>query len=79
VPAWAHDTDGADPALLSPDGAPARRLLMDGYVNDIRDDQDHPPGRKAAGRQWMASADRMSGTRLPWLRWRENLVTRVKG
>jgi hypothetical protein len=67
------------PALLSPDGAPARRLLMDGYVNDIRDDQDHPPGRKAAGRQWMASADRMSGTRLPWLRSRENLVTRVKG
>ena len=51
VPAWAHDTDGAGPALLSPDGAPARRLLMDGYVNDIRDDQDHPPwqeGRRAS-------------------------------
>ena len=39
------------PALLSPDGAPARRLLMDGYVNEIRDDQDHPPwqeGRRAS-------------------------------
>ena len=33
----------AAPALLSPDGAPARWLLMDGYIYDIRDDQDHPP------------------------------------
>ena len=32
------------PPLLSPDGAPVRWLLMDGYVYDIRDDnQDHPP------------------------------------
>ena len=38
VPAWAHGTDGAGPALLSPGGAPARRLLMDRYVYDIRDD-----------------------------------------
>jgi hypothetical protein len=51
VPAWAHGTDGVGPALLSPDGARVRWLLMDGYVYDIRDDQDHPPGRKAAGRQ----------------------------
>ena len=47
VPAWAHDTDSAGPALLSPGGAPARRLLMDRHVYDIRDydirdDQDHP-------------------------------------
>ena len=41
VPAWAYGTDGAGPALLSPDGAPARWLLMNGYVYDIRDDQDH--------------------------------------
>ena len=27
-----------------------RWLLMDGYVYDIRDDQDHPPCGKAAGR-----------------------------
>ncbi len=43
VPAWAHGTDGTGPALLSPDGAPVRWLLMDGYVYDICDDQDHPP------------------------------------
>jgi hypothetical protein len=43
VPAWVHSTDGVGPALLSPDGAPVRWLLMDGYVYDIRDDQDHPP------------------------------------
>ena len=43
VPAWAHGTDGVGPALLSPDSAPVRWLLMDGYVYDIRDDQDHPP------------------------------------
>ena len=30
-------------ALLFPDGAPVRWLLMDGYVNEIRDDQDHRP------------------------------------
>ena len=34
------------PPLLSPDGVPVRWLLMDGYVYDIRDDQDHPPSRK---------------------------------
>ena len=43
MPAWAHGTDGVGPALLSPDGAPVRWLLMDGYAYDIRDDQDHPP------------------------------------
>jgi len=42
VPAWAHCTDGAAPALLSPVSAPVRWLLMGGYVYDIRDDQDHP-------------------------------------
>jgi hypothetical protein len=43
VPAWAHCTDGVGPALLSPDSPPVRWLLTDGYVYDIRDDQDHPP------------------------------------
>jgi hypothetical protein len=43
VPAWAHCTVGVGPALLSPGSAPVRWLLMDGYVYDIRDDQDHPP------------------------------------
>ena len=43
VPAWVHGTDGVGPALLCPDGAPVRWLLMDGYVYDIRDDRDHPP------------------------------------
>jgi hypothetical protein len=44
VPAWAQGTDGVGPALLSPDGAPVRRLLMDGYTYDIRDTppQRHP-------------------------------------
>ena len=31
------------PRGLTAPMAPARRLLMDGYVYDIRDDQDHPP------------------------------------
>jgi len=34
-----------------PDDAPVRWLLMDGYVYDIRDDQDHLPwqeGRRAS-------------------------------
>jgi hypothetical protein len=31
-------TNSVGPALLSPDGAPVRWLLMDGYVDDIRDD-----------------------------------------
>jgi hypothetical protein len=43
VPARAHGTDGVGPALLSPDGAPTRWLLMDGYAYDIRDNQDRPP------------------------------------
>ncbi len=43
VPAWAHCTVDVGPAVLSPGGAPVRWLLMDGYVYDIRDDQDHPP------------------------------------
>ncbi len=42
-PRGVNGTDGVGPSLLSPDGAPVRRLLMDGYVYDIRDDQDHPP------------------------------------
>ena len=43
VPGWAHGTDGVGPAPAVPDGVPVRWLLMDGYVYDIRDDQDHPP------------------------------------
>jgi hypothetical protein len=39
VPAWAHGTDSVGPALPSPDSAPVRWLLMDGYVYDIRDDR----------------------------------------
>ncbi len=46
------------PALLFPDGAPVRRLLMDGYVNDIRDDQDHPPWQEG---RWAS----MNGVRRP--------------
>ncbi len=46
VPAWAHYAVGVGPALPSPDGAPVRWLLMDGYVYHIRDDQDHPPWRE---------------------------------
>ena len=54
MPAWAHGTDGVGPALLSPDGAPVRWLLIDGYVYDIRDDQDHPPwpGRPLGVNEW---------------------------
>jgi hypothetical protein len=64
VPAWAHGTDGVGPALLSPDGAPARRLLMDGYVYDIRDDHDHPPGRKfLSGLVDVEADDRPTGGR----------------
>ena len=75
VPAWAHGTDGVGPALLFPDGAPVRRLLMDGYVNDIRDDQDHPPWQEG---RWASinSARRPGAKRSParWTRydtWRE--------
>ncbi len=46
MPAWAHYAVGVGPALPSPDGAPVRWLLMDGYVYHIRDDQDHPPWRE---------------------------------
>jgi hypothetical protein len=42
-PRGLHGTDGVGPALLSPGSAPVRWLLMDGYVYDICDDQDHPP------------------------------------
>ena len=65
VPAWAHGTNGVGPALLSPDGAPVRWLLIDSYIYDIRHDQDHSPGRKAAGRQRMASADLARNARQP--------------
>jgi len=43
-------TDSGRPRLLSPNDARVLWLLMDGYVYDIRDDQDHPPCGKAAGR-----------------------------
>lgn len=43
VPAWAPGTDGVGPSLLAADGTPVRWLLVDGYVYDIRDDQDQPP------------------------------------
>ncbi len=48
------------PALLSPDGVPVRWLLTDGYVYDIRDDQDHPPwqeGRHRGSAQREAAVD----------------------
>ena len=64
VPAWAHGTDGVGPALLSPDGAPVRWLLMDGYVYDIRDDQDHPPlvGNRVTSRD-LARLPTLAGAR----------------
>src|SRR2546430_15074697 len=46
VPAWTPGTDGAGPPLLAADGAPVRWLLLDGYVYDVRDDQDQPPWQK---------------------------------
>ncbi len=46
------------PPLLSPDGVPVRWLLMDGYVYDIRDDQDHPPWQEG---RWAS----MNGVRRP--------------
>jgi len=46
VPAWAPGTDGAGPHLVSADGTPLRWLLLDGYVYDIRADQDEPPWEK---------------------------------
>jgi len=51
VPAWAHDTDGAGPALLSPDGAPVRWLLMDATYTASATTRTTRPGGKAAGRQ----------------------------
>ena len=68
VPAWAHGTDGVGPALLFPDGAPVRRLLMDGYVNDIRDDQDHPPWQE--GRWASMNGVRRPGAKRSPARWR---------
>jgi hypothetical protein len=58
VPTWVHGTNRGDPALLSPDGAPVRWLLMDGYVYDIRDTQDHPPWQEG---RWAS----MNGVRRP--------------
>jgi hypothetical protein len=43
VAAWAPGTDGAGPALLAADGTPARWVLLDGYVYEIRDDLHQPP------------------------------------
>ena len=42
VSAWATASTALAPPCCSPGGAPVRKLLMDGYVNEIRDDQDHP-------------------------------------
>ena len=67
VPAWAHGTNGVGPALLSPDGAPVRWLLMDGYVYDIRDDQDHPPWQE--GRWASMNGVRRPGARRSPARW----------
>jgi hypothetical protein len=67
LPAWAHGT-GAGPALLSPDGAPVRWLLMDGYVYDIRDDQDHPPWQE--GRWASINGVRRPGAKRSPARWR---------
>ena len=68
VPAWAHGTDAVGPALLSPDGAPVRWLLMDGYAYDIRDDQDHPPWQ--GGRWASMNGVRRPGTKRSPARWR---------
>ena len=54
-------------ALLSPDGAQAQWLLMDGYIYDIRDDQDHPPGRE--GRRASMNGVRRPGAKRSPARW----------
>ena len=56
------------PPLLSPDGVPVRWLLMDGYVDDIRDDQDHPPWQE--GRWASMNGVRRPGAKRSPARWR---------
>ena len=56
------------PPLLSPDGVPVRWLLMDGYVYDIRDDQDHPPWQE--GRWASMNGVRRPGAKRSPARWR---------
>jgi len=68
VPAWAHGTDGVGPAPAVPHGAPVRWLLMDGYVYDIRDDQDHPPWQE--GRWASMNGVRRPGAKRSPARWR---------
>ena len=68
VPGWAHGTDSAGPALLFPGGVPVRWLLMDGYVYDIRDDQDHPPWQE--GRWASMNGVRRPGAKRSPARWR---------
>lgn len=65
VPAWAPGTDGVGPALLSHGGALVRWLLMDGYVYDIRDDQDSPPWQEG---RWAVNEWRPQT-------WRESLAS----
>ena len=55
------------PALLSADGAPVRQLLMDGYVYDIRDDQDHPSWQE--GRWALMNGVRRPGAKRSPARW----------
>jgi hypothetical protein len=56
------------PRLLSPDGVPVQWLLMDGYVYDIRDDQDHPPWQE--GRWASMNGVRRPGAKRSPARWR---------
>jgi hypothetical protein len=56
------------PPLLSPDGVPVRWLLMDGYLYDIRDDQDHPPWQE--GRWASMNGVRRPGAKRSPARWR---------
>jgi len=65
VPAWAHGTDGVGPALLSPDGALVRWLLWTATYTTSATTRTTRPGRKAAGRRWMASADLARNARQP--------------
>jgi hypothetical protein len=56
------------PPCCPPDDAPVRWLLMDGYVYDIRDDQDHPPWQE--GRRASMNGVRRSGAKRSPTRWR---------
>ena len=54
--------------VAEPDGAPVRWLLMDGYVYDIRADQDQPPWQE--GRWASMNGVRRPGAKRSPARWR---------